>query len=1576
MKRIMWKKSAAFMTAFVLLFSGMNFSAFISLNGIVYAAEEAGTDIPDEMPEKTEVTVYEELGAGKEDNVSARLIRNDGEEETYTLKIMGTGKMKNQAAKYWPWYTAAGNNKKITGIEIEEGITHIGDYAFQGHNAACITLPADVESIGTYALRVSDIKSCKINIQGMNTSIETGITKYPFTSNKVIITCFEGSRAEETLKKATGTKYKELIVEKSYEYGTDGVTVNKYLATGKQIVIPDTITAIGTGAFLDYSRLENITFNNVTDIGENAFKGCTNLKSVIILPQVTVIGDEAFQNETVIYGKRNSPADVYAVKHGNPFYNLLPERKDTAEAETVKTIVNGVEDTINLKEIFTIKYETELSYLVSVEGSAYQEIDGNVYHFIRQENGQYTLEFKAKDSWGDCSEETYRITYTVKNNDRPKLREDISVSEEGYHVLGEEIVINLSEIFTDMDGDELTYKVSVNGAKMQRAEEKYTYCCNQAGRTELTFMAADTMGAESETYTYEINGYALCVTPLPGADIDNVEKAVFKLVRVEDGQEIKTDRYDGSYYADLEINQTYQYTITMEDGIPMEKSFTWDGEGRNETIKISKVNHLLATSMVDAHAAEGSYGYDPDAEHADRAWNTILTGTTAWDKYIGLGGFGGYITIFYEQGIKDDEKNPYGIDFIVYGNAFGYGNGSGGEPAGVKVSEDGETWYELAGSAHYETETLLNQPAITKDGTQTTATLIARMGEAGISTVVPAPLTVFGYGDVHCCSGNKNAEGDSKVSSIAGNPYSELHESNIGDGFDLKWAVDEWGIPVDVSGKEFHYIRIQNVVDIDHPTYGTNSPEIGTVSRAISSDRSVGVTKEPDSIKINGIEYRNETPVSIVNGGTTKYYTINLNDTQAAVLNVEVEGNTYDNIYINKERFTATANYAGLLKNDGSRMVRIIVQNGEKEPVIYVFSITGGGNPAKNADLSSVTLTPGDVMVKSAEAENDTFIFHVANNVEKIVLMAETLHHESLIRMVKAGETEEQSLQSGKTSEAIPVAVGENVLKLTVTSPDGSVTKEYTVKIVRGLQAESEENCIKVSFTLTGDTAHGCDAQGNPNTGHEKQTWIEETEVKIPKGSTVKYLTDIMLYNAGILFDDTKGSYISKILIPKQGVWLGEFDNGANSGWMYRHNGQIADEGYAIRKLEEGDIIEWFYTDDYTREISVSPIVKPAPTPNGNASDRAYAIYLTTGKKLIETVKNPAVASIGGEWTVLGLARAGFDVPCGYYDEYYRNVVSYVRENINDSEQLHRSRSTDNSRVILALTSIGYDVTNVGGHNLLKGLTDMNYLNRQGINGPIFALIAFDSLDYEIPTAKNGEKQVTREKLIDAILSRQLPGGGWNLSDSETYASPDITAMAVQALAPYYDTDIRVMAAVDKAVEVLSAMQDETGGFSDRERASSESAAQVIVALTSLGINPKSDARFIKNGYSVLDALCTYYAEGGGFRHVADGETDGMASEQGYYALAAYFRFIEGKTRLYDMTDVSMHGKEWEGVTGKPEDESGWQETGTNKTASPSTKDNTNATGYVVMMTAMVAVLLFTFKKRYDCNQNDIVVKF
>lgn len=299
-----------------------------------------------------------------------------------------------------------------------------------------------------------------------------------------------------------------------------------------------------------------------------------------------------------------------------------------------------------------------------------------------------------------------------------------------------------------------------------------------------------------------------------------------------------------------------------------------------------------------------------------------------------------------------------------------------------------------------------------------------------------------------------------------------------------------------------------------------------------------------------------------------------------------------------------------------------------------------------------------------------------------------------------------------------------------------------------------------------------------------------------------------------------------------------------------------------------------------------------------------------SARYMLQAVPHPQPGSIGGEWAVLGLARSGVQVPAGYFEGYYAALESYVRESRG---VLHERKYTEYSRVIVALTAIGKDPGNVAGYDLLAPLGDYERTVWQGINGPIWALIALDCGGYDIPRNASAKTQSSRQLYIDAILERQLADGGFALSG--TAADPDVTAMALQALARYQDQS-RVKAATERALACLSSMQGSDGGFSSWSTANAESVAQVIVALCELGID-LDDPRFVKNGKTPLDSLLTYRQSDGSFIHSAAGNGENqMTSEQGLYSLVAAARAAAGKNSLYRMGDVSGGGTP-QGLPGK-----------------------------------------------------------
>ena len=285
----------------------------------------------------------------------------------------------------------------------------------------------------------------------------------------------------------------------------------------------------------------------------------------------------------------------------------------------------------------------------------------------------------------------------------------------------------------------------------------------------------------------------------------------------------------------------------------------------------------------------------------------------------------------------------------------------------------------------------------------------------------------------------------------------------------------------------------------------------------------------------------------------------------------------------------------------------------------------------------------------------------------------------------------------------------------------------------------------------------------------------------------------------------------------------------------------------------------------------------------------------------------------GSEWVILGLARSGYlEKGSKYFNDYYTRVAAYASKATKNAQELgapagalHLVKCTENSRLIIALSALGRDARSVGECDLTAPYEKFSWIEGQGLNSVVFPLIALDTVGYET------KDTTIRQQCISYILGRQLSDGGWNYQEDAATSDPDMTAMSLQALANYQEQE-KVQAAVSAAVGRLSAMQNSDGSYTSYEAVNSESISQVIVACAALGIDPHTDSRFVKNGKSAVDALLTFYnTEKRAFHHTMkdkDGnptDVDGMATEQAAYAMTAYQRLMNGKTSLYDMSDVA-----------------------------------------------------------------------
>jgi len=365
---------------------------------------------------------------------------------------------------------------------------------------------------------------------------------------------------------------------------------------------------------------------------------------------------------------------------------------------------------------------------------------------------------------------------------------------------------------------------------------------------------------------------------------------------------------------------------------------------------------------------------------------------------------------------------------------------------------------------------------------------------------------------------------------------------------------------------------------------------------------------------------------------------------------------------------------------------------------------------------------------------------------------------------------------------------------------------------------------------------------------------------------------------------------------------------------------------------------------------------------------------------LVGEIARPQFGSVGGEWTVLTLARGHHPVPAGYFERYIVHIGDHLdalTETTDPNSTLmhfdnaptgnwvynpatgrrevrmgNQVQSTENVRLAIALTSLGLDasafVSPRSGHtydliarlgNRHNATSDLMLGELQGLNGPIWSLIALNSRGWDRPyvpsdrawvggtTAAN---PITVDERVNWILDTQLPNGGWNLfhhnpsatPDSTVIADSDMTANAIQVLAPYYYRP-EVRAAVARGLDELSRIQLPNGGWDAWGADNVQSTAWVVVALTDIGVDPQRDPRFIKPGGNPISSILRFQTPAtGGFTHPhadAGGTDNHMATDQATYALVSYWRFRNGMNQLYNMSDAfgqfNWAGTDWGAFT-------------------------------------------------------------
>ena len=523
---------------------------------------------------------------------------------------------------------------------------------------------------------------------------------------------------------------------------------------------------------------------------------------------------------------------------------------------------------------------------------------------------------------------------------------------------------------------------------------------------------------------------------------------------------------------------------------------------------------------------------------------------------------------------------------------------------------------------------------------------------------------------------------------------------------------------------------------------------------------------------------------------------------------------------------------------------------------------------------------------------------------------------------------------------------------------DEELEDEELEKLLPELPILPSENFISIYISFEGYTlGHGF--------------YIEPTIFSVPEGSTIEHATLILLEDSG--FDYTASDKNSPffelvringfdpfysnppdfILDELRGLNSGSGDGSLGSGdysdfsrWMLTLNHNlISSPGSYI--LNDGDVLRWQFSlldgadlgvhspfawplyEHIDKSELIRALYSPWATfetrqhaldiiidPIASSYDVEYALLALMGivglaaplslaspqaamtdaaRWLTANVANPG---FNNEWAVLAVARGEFQNA-----DWYGRYISSLNDTLSGGTV---GSIIDYARVTLALSALGLNAQDYYGRDLTAEFSTFPG-GAQTVNTYIFALLALDSGSYH---GSRGQLNSLRQQYIDAIIAAQESGGYWNPWAGFPWGAPDpdTTSQAIQAMAPY-SSQPNVQASMDAALSWLSNEQTSSGGWVSWGNYSTETAAQVIVALTSLGINPQADSRFIKNGGNPVTALLSLQDQEGSGGFTADWGSgrfvDLMSTEQAAYALVAYHRFLNNMNPLFDMSDAA-----------------------------------------------------------------------
>ena len=517
-----------------------------------------------------------------------------------------------------------------------------------------------------------------------------------------------------------------------------------------------------------------------------------------------------------------------------------------------------------------------------------------------------------------------------------------------------------------------TGNVTVDGTKYTQVGTTYTFWVEQLPQVEQPRIttATATDGDWYPAFDPEAFSYRLSI-PTDSAAYPVLTFTVGEGCTVKLGTKALTADEDGNYT--LQLTSSEQKVNVTLNGLTQTYVFSSSKRVKNGADKLTDYLCINSQYSNGASQAFGLYG------------ENILGGTLK-----SLGNFGGYATFYFEDGLKDDPTNKYGVDFYVDGNAFvdtSTGTGLGSmEPGQVWVSENGDTWYALAGSQHYTNAIWDYTVTYTRSGSglhwsdnygNTDTSVPNRTFQwpradvyflndlvdsdtitlSGI--LIPSVKGIVGPNDFSTYSSGAKFGYVDVMQNGTDNPYGYNDDYKVeSSGFDLAWAVDGNGNPVNVSGKSFHYVKVVTASNIVAGAANEKSTEVSRVYRASSTGASVGQTPAPTAITFsgNGITY------SITPEEGKQIYELVL---PMNAPTIQVEGGA-QNIYVNDQRIASdTASKAIDITKDNT-LVRVIVQSGDMEPTIYLLKLSSRDITGEVTEGTSTSLIGGKSMKLTA----------------------------------------------------------------------------------------------------------------------------------------------------------------------------------------------------------------------------------------------------------------------------------------------------------------------------------------------------------------------------------------------------------------------------------------------------------------------------------------------------------------------------------------------------------------------------------------------------------------------------------